>query len=416
MSHTLSDGSGRQPFYHRPAGDRSAIFSPMNQNSTLSRRGLLKATAGIGALGAASALTPSVAFARPSASQSTLDALASAQEQLDQVQGQLDQLGEEYEAIAEKLSATMDQIEEVNGQISETETTIAQKEEELAAKKEVLARRVNASYKAGDSNLLEVLLASSSFDELTSNIYYMNKVTQNDVSLIDSVTQAKEALARTKAELESRKSQLEELKAQQGDDLAAAQAKQQEAQQLLDSLSGEVRDLMAQRDAEILASAEEEKAEREKARAAAAAAAAAASRPAASGAGGATSNAAGSASGKGAAIVAACSRVGSPGGGLCAMWVSQVYQAAGCGYPGGNAVDQYYAYCSSSDRSTLQPGMLIAVPSHPHTAAGRIYGHVGIYIGGGLVMDNVGYIRTISLDSWISYYESGGVRARWGFA
>ena len=258
MSHTLSDGSGRQPFYHRPAGDRSAIFSPMNQNSTLSRRGLLKATAGIGALGAASALTPSLAFARPSASQSTLDALASAQEQLDQVQGQLDQLGEEYEAIAEKLSATMDQIEEVNGQISETETTIAQKEEELAAKKEVLARRVNASYKAGDSNLLEVLLASSSFDELTSNIYYMNKVTQNDVSLIDSVTQAKEALARTKAELESRKSQLEELKAQQGDDLAAAQAKQQEAQQLLDSLSGEVRDLMAQRDAEILASAEEE--------------------------------------------------------------------------------------------------------------------------------------------------------------
>lgn len=385
----------------------------MNQNSTLSRRCLLKATAGIGALGAAFALTPSVVFARPSASQSTLDALASAQEQLDQVQGQLDQLGEEYEAIAEKLSATMDQIEEVNGQISETEATIAQKEEELAAKKEVLARRVNASYKAGDSNLLEVLLASSSFDELTSNIYYMNKVTQNDVSLIDSVTQAKEALARTKAELESRKSQLEELKAQQGDDLAAAQAKQQEAQQLLDSLSGEVRDLMAQRDAEILASAEEEKAEREKARAAAAAAA---SRPAASGSSGTTPNAAGSASGKGAAIVAACSRVGSPGGGLCAMWVSQVYQAAGCGYPGGNAVDQYYAYCSSSDRSTLQPGMLIAVPSHPHTAAGRIYGHVGIYIGGGLVMDNVGYIRTISLDSWISYYESGGVRARWGFA
>lgn len=412
MSHTLSDGSGRQPLYRRPVGDRSAVFSPMNQNSTLSRRCLLKATA-IGTLGAAFALTPSVAFARPSASQSTLDALASAQEQLDQVQGQLDQLGEEYEAIAEKLSATMDQIEEVNGQISETEATIAQKEEELAAKKEVLARRVNASYKAGDSNLLEVLLASSSFDELTSNIYYMNKVTQNDVSLIDSVTQAKEALARTKAELESRKSQLEELKAQQGDDLAAAQAKQQEAQQLLDSLSGEVRDLMAQRDAEILASAEEEKAEREKARAAAAAAA---SRPAASGSSGTTSNAAGSASGKGAAIVAACSRVGSPGGGLCAMWVSQVYQAAGCGYPGGNAVDQYYAYCSSSDRSALQPGMLIAVPSHPHTAAGRIYGHVGIYIGGGLVMDNVGYIRTISLDSWISYYESGGVRARWGFA
>ena len=64
---------------------------------------------------------------------------------------------------------------------------------------------------------------------------------------------------------------------------------------------------------------------------------------------------------------------------------------------------------------TLVLGMIIAVPSHPHTSAGRIYGHVGIYVGDNIVRDNIGYIRTIDVDEWISYY---GVTAtpRWGWA
>lgn len=97
------------------------------------------------------------------------------------------------------------------------------------------------------------------------------------------------------------------------------------------------------------------------------------------------------------------------------MWVSQVYQAAGCGYPGGNANDMYWNYCTSSDRSALQPGMIIAVPSHPHSTAGSIYGHVGIYIGNGTVMHNIGSIATWSLDSWISYYGAS-YTPRWGWA
>ena len=59
--------------------------------------------------------------------------------------------------------------------------------------------------------------------------------------------------------------------------------------------------------------------------------------------------------------------------------------------------------------------MIVAVSTHPHTAAGRIYGHVGIYIGDGVVMDNIGSIRSISLDEWVSYYGAT-VPARWGWA
>ena len=96
------------------------------------------------------------------------------------------------------------------------------------------------------------------------------------------------------------------------------------------------------------------------------------------------------------------------------MWVSQVFSNAGYGYASGNACDMYNSWCTSSNRGDLKPGMIVAVSSHAHTSAGRIYGHIGIYVGGGVMMDNVGYIRTINVNEWISYYGTT-VTPRWGW-
>ena len=87
---------------------------------------------------------------------------------------------------------------------------------------------------------------------------------------------------------------------------------------------------------------------------------------------------------------------------------------AGYGFVAGNANDMYAEFCYSSNRADLRPGMAVAVSTHPHTSAGRIYGHIGMYVGDGTVMDNIGYIRSISLDEWISYYGET-VPVRWGW-
>lgn len=95
----------------------------------------------------------------------------------------------------------------------------------------------------------------------------------------------------------------------------------------------------------------------------------------------------------------------SPGAGWCAMWVSQVYQNAGLGYIGGNACDMYRNYTFTSDKSKLKVGMLVAVESSSSgSTAGLTYGHVGIYIGDGKVMDNIGRIRVTTLDNWIASF------------
>lgn len=102
-------------------------------------------------------------------------------------------------------------------------------------------------------------------------------------------------------------------------------------------------------------------------------------------------------------------------GGYCAEWVMRVYGRVGLGRQyGGDARDIYWSWCTSSDLSTLRPGMVIAVPSSPASEAGKIYGHVAVYVGGGMVRDNVGYIRMTPVDEWVAYY-SARATPRWGW-
>ena len=113
-------------------------------------------------------------------------------------------------------------------------------------------------------------------------------------------------------------------------------------------------------------------------------------------------------------VIQAAHSTGSPGEGLCAMWISMVFSNAGLGYHGGNACDMYDMWCTSSNKSDLKPGMIVAVDTHPHTRAGSIYGHVGIYMGNGMVRDNIGEIRDISLNEWIDYYGATHT-VKWGW-
>lgn len=113
-------------------------------------------------------------------------------------------------------------------------------------------------------------------------------------------------------------------------------------------------------------------------------------------------------------IVQYCKNTPSPGRNLCSEWVAMVFQKLGLRDVQGDACDDYWWFCKSSNRNELKVGMLIAVPSHSHSYMGGIYGHVCIYIGNGQVMDNVGRIRTYSLNKWLSYYGTT-YTPKWGW-
>ena len=406
MSRSTRRPCGGIPQHRTSTPPQQANSHPLAQSNlgpTMSRRTALKTMLGVGVV-ATGLLTFPLAPLAAEASQETINKLSEAQAAYDAAQAQLDSIASEYAELSEALESTVSQIEQVQDQIDA-------KQSDLDAKQSELSARLAKNYKTGNTDFLSVLLNSASFEQLVTSLLYFGKINASDAQLIDEVRQAK-------SELEQQYADLERLKEDQSSQLELVKAKQQEASDVVAGLSDDVKELMTQRDAEIVAAAEEEQRQAQAA-AAAAAAAAASNNSWSSGGGsydsGSSGNSSENVSGRGAAIVAATSRVSSPGGGLCAMWVSQVYQAAGCGYPGGNANDMYYNFCTSSNRGSIEPGMIVAVPRHNHTDAGRIYGHVGIYLGGGMVRHNIGTIATWSLDQWISYYGTLAT-PRWGWA
>ena len=376
--------------------------------ASYSRRAALKGLFAVAASAVLFGLPSPVRAA--TASKETTDALAKAQQQLDQLQKQIDSISDQVQSISEQQDKTIGKIEDVQKQIDATQKQIEKKQKELDKKRSALSSRVATNYKSGDQDLLTLLLSSESFEDLISKSYYVGKVNQHDRDAIQEVKTVQEQLNGQKAELEKQKKELEQLKEQQTAQLKEMKAKKDEVQKLLDGASKEVKDLMAKRDAELLANAKAEEAARK-----------ALSQPQGGGStGGGTTYIPGAGQGSAGAgnrqqrVVAACHRTPSPGIGLCAAWVTNVFVNAGLGHYGGNADDMYSSWCVSSSKSNLQVGMIIAVSSHPHTAAGRIYGHVGIYVGDNTVMDNIGSIRTINVDSWISFYGAT-VTPRWGW-
>lgn len=113
-------------------------------------------------------------------------------------------------------------------------------------------------------------------------------------------------------------------------------------------------------------------------------------------------------------VVNACKSTKWPGKGLCLGWVQDVFDRAGISASRlGAAKYAYSRWCDKSSRADLKPGMIIAFPG----GLKHVYGHIGIYIGGGKVMDSETQgICTNSTDYFISAYKNQGYGTpKWGW-
>lgn len=84
----------------------------------------------------------------------------------------------------------------------------------------------------------------------------------------------------------------------------------------------------------------------------------------------------------------------------CQAWVYKVYSAAGASNVSRHcALHAGYEWAVSTDWSQIQVGATVYGYSHSK------YGHVGIYIGNGIVAHNVGGVAFDDLNTWINQYN-----------
>ena len=92
--------------------------------------------------------------------------------------------------------------------------------------------------------------------------------------------------------------------------------------------------------------------------------------------------------------------------GYCQAWVADVYQAVT-----GSRGSAHCALCAADMWAVSSDFSQIPVGATVYGYSSSQYGHVGIYIGNGMVAHNIGEIKIQSLESWIKTYKGFA----WGF-
>lgn len=99
------------------------------------------------------------------------------------------------EVIGAQSSSSMRDLESLTGRLEQTQGEIAEKTEEISARQATLSRHLSSEYKGGPTGTLQVLFNSSSFEELVSRVFYMNKVAKQQADTIKQVKELKDQLA-----------------------------------------------------------------------------------------------------------------------------------------------------------------------------------------------------------------------------
>ena len=104
-------------------------------------------------------------------------------EALQQVEELITQISS-YQSEIDQLDA---QIADKNSQIEDAQNKLNEKQEDYDSQQELLEKRLVATYEAGETSYLDVLLSSDSLTDLISNYYLISEITESDLELMDKI-------------------------------------------------------------------------------------------------------------------------------------------------------------------------------------------------------------------------------------
>ena len=314
--------------------------------------------------------------------------IAAKKAKLAAVQAQLSQVYEKSDMAVEQYNEATSRLEEVDARITRNEHLLKVAQYKLGIANGHLTSRARQVYKANDTSIMDVVFASHTFDDLLVQIDVMQRMTENDADLVHEASAYRQEIKDKRVALESDRKSAVTLVADREKIKEQVLALQSQLEGAAGGLKNEIADLEAKAAAAAKAKAE------------AAAKAAAAVAGTSSGSSSSGSSSSGSSGGGGggtvvdpggsghSAVVAIAQRYlgvpyvwggASPSGFDCSGLAMYCYAQIGIGLSHG-ATDQQRASHPVS-LSALQPGDLVFFGSASYSH------HVGIYVGGGQMID-----------------------------
>jgi cell wall-associated NlpC family hydrolase len=319
--------------------------------------------------------------------------IESKQAEARQVLAQIQELDSSLEHVIEAYNTAQVELDEIKAAQRVNERRLKIARANLGTAQGSLEGRLVELYQNGSPDLVEILLGSSSLDEILDGIETASRVSDQDTQILREVQRFRSEIKQREAELEKARSSQEQVVAERAARKDEIEASLAQRQQLLDSIKDQIAELQA--------------AERARQRRIdAAAEARVASAPEAP----ATESPTGAPPSRyGGVVGIAMQYLGtpyvwggsSPSGFDCSGFVMYVFSRVGVSLP--RTVSTQYAVGVAVSRSELQPGDIVFFNG---------LGHDGIYIGGNQFIHSPHTGDVVKISALTGYYDSGYVGAR----
>lgn len=130
--------------------------------------------------------------------------------QAEAISSQLDVLNSQLSVLNADIADYDREISALDKKIADAQSKIDKIDADISATQEKISERLRATYMAGSSSWIEILLESDSISSLLLRIQLLASVTENDNKLISKLEKQIEELNAAKAELDKDKKALEE--------------------------------------------------------------------------------------------------------------------------------------------------------------------------------------------------------------
>lgn len=184
--------------------------------------------------------------AAASALESDLDDL---QAEMDVINSRVSDLNTQIAEYNEAIAQYQSEINTLQKQINDAETRQTELESQISDTYELLGDRLYATYVAGSTSTLELLLSAEDFETFLTRLELVRRISEYDTNLVSGLQSDINELETTKAQLDADKASVEAKQASEKaarDSLAADRAEQLQARSLQVSKQNEIEEKLSQ--------------------------------------------------------------------------------------------------------------------------------------------------------------------------
>jgi peptidoglycan DL-endopeptidase CwlO len=323
------------------------------------------------------------------------------------VLAQIQEMDADLEKVIEAYNAAQIRLDAIEAEQRENERLLEIAKTNYGEAHAALASRLVALYQGdGDVSVLEVMLGSESLPDLLDRLDAINRVSDQDIRIVDEITAYKVEIKERERKLAQAQAEQEQVVAERAAHKQEIEAQLAERQRLLATIKDQIERIKAEeaaRQRRLQAEAERRLAEQQESPSAPVES---------SGGGGSSSGGSGGAPpapSHGGVVGIAMQYLGtpyvwggaSPAGFDCSGFVMYVFSKVGVSLPHNAAMQ--YGYGSPVSRSALAPGDLVFFNG---------LGHNGIYIGGNQFIHSPHTGDVVKISTITGWYASTWVGAR----